>query len=43
MDPIKKLKIRLYYMCGESLMLLSLMPTLLLNLVVLVQSIFHDD
>ena len=32
MDPIKKLKLRLYYIYGESLVLLSLVSTLVLNL-----------
>ena len=32
MDPIKKLKLRLCYICGESLVLLLLVSTLVLNL-----------
>ena len=32
MDPIKKIKLRLYYICGESLVFLSLASTLVLNL-----------
>ena len=32
MDPIKKLKLRLYYIFGESLVFLSLVSTIVLNL-----------
>ena len=32
MDPTKKLKLKFYYICGESLVLLSLVSTSVLNL-----------